>query len=400
MTAPVKRRDSPPERSIAKVYDYYVTTVGGMEEVVVRDIKDRLQGIRHLRVMRGQRHGRIFFHYERSPKRLLQLRSVDNVFALLAQVQGITTGKPGMRRIADQVARIDLKPAMALHDVLHGSRPDAGCRLVCTVAGRHRFSVGDLHRAIRGVLRSQWRVERETKSQAYILHVQVMGKTALLGLQLARRRLRDRPYRRMAVPGGLEATVAYSMAMLGEVKKGDVCLDPMCGGGTTLIEAGLAFRPQRLIGGDVSPASLAVARKNSRAARQAIDLVHWNANRLPLADASVDVLLCNLPYGKKVKEVREASESPVIPELARVIRPGRRAVLMAADGPAMDLYLRGPNSPFALQQRLRLHLRGVSPFLYVLEKRPTRAGLGEEQKSAAHNGRHNPNHRHRRPALL
>jgi len=376
-----KKRATPRARpSPPKVYDYYATTVGGLEEVVLQDLRNRLRELRRLRVERGRRHGRIFFRYERSPKKLLELRSVDNLFALLAQFQGITTGKPGLRHIAEQVARIDLEPALALRTALHGGGPETACRLICTIGGHHRFSARELRRAVGEALGTRYRIDGEAGGNAHTLHLQVMGKNALFGLQLSRRRLRDRDYRKVTVPGGLEATVAYSMALLAEVEKNDVCLDPMCGSATTLIEAGLGFRPRRLIGGDVSSAALAAARENGSAAGEEIGLVRWDAGRLPLVDASVDAVLCNLPYGKKIAPIQGGVEHALMPELARVARPGRKTVLLAGERTGIDAYLETSPSPFALEQRLRLHLRGVSPLLYVLKREPEAVRRGEDPR--------------------
>jgi tRNA (guanine6-N2)-methyltransferase len=352
---------------VAKVYDYYATTVSGLEQVVAADLKHSLGEIQSLQIERGRRHGRLFFRYERSPKKLLELRSVDNLFALLTRVRNVTVGHPGLQQIADAIGRIDLQPAMSLHDKLHGDKEKATCRLICTVGGDHRFSTGDLYRAVSDTLAANG-TGIEAEQSAYILHLQVKGGKALLGFQLAQSRLRNRDYRRETVPGGLEATAAYCMALLAEIKPGDVCLDPMCGGATLLIEAALGFGPGRLIGGDISPEALAAARQNDAAARTKIDLMQWDAGRLPLNSTSVDVLLCNLPFDKKVSYAEGDSGTFILEELTRVIRPGGRAVLLTSDREAMESFLEYGRSSFTCKRRLPLRLRGVEPFLYLLEK--------------------------------
>lgn len=350
-----------------KIYDYYATTVGGLEEVVTQDIRKHLHPLEKLRIERGQRHSRVFFRYERSPQRLLELRSVDNIFALLAQFQGITTGKPGLQKIVARISQIDLKPAMALHDTLHGKKPEPVFKLICTVSGNHRFSASDLYHAVRTALSGQYRIGNDPSSATYTLHLQVFGKNALWGLQLAQRRLRNRAYRRITVLGGLESTVAYCMAMLADMSADDICLDPMCGGATTLIEGGMAFQPRLLLGGDLSSHVFAAARENEKAAGLRLNLVRWNAGKLPLNDASVDVILCNLPFEKKVSLSRERSENSVFQEMARVIRPYKNAVILTDYDPFAS---KDQQIPFEVQKRMKLHLRGVEPFLFVLKRKP------------------------------
>lgn len=350
-----------------KVYDYYATTVGGLEEVVTQDIRNHLQPLENLRTRRGQRHSRIFFHYERSPQRLLELRSVDNIFALLARVQGVTTGKPGLQKVVREISQVDLKPAMALYDTLHGKKPEPVIKLICTVSGNHRFSASELYHAVQAAFSGQYRIENDLTSKTYTLHLQVFGKNALWGLQLAQRRLRNRAYRRSSVLGGLESTVAYCMALLADMGADDICLDPMCGGATTLIEGGLVFQPRLLIGGDLSSNVFAAARENGKTAGLRINLVRWDAGKLPLNNASVDAVLCNLPFGKKVPLPRGKNENPLFQELARVLRPYKNAVILTDDDPFSS---KDQQIPFEVQRRIKLHLRGVEPFLFVLKRRP------------------------------
>jgi len=353
----------------AKVYDYYATTVGGLEQVVAADLGHSLGEIQSLQIERDRRHGRLFFRYERSPRKLLELRSVDNLFALLARIRNVTVGRPGLQQIANAISRVDLKPAMTLHDRLHGDKEKSTCRLICTVGGDHRFSTSDLYRAVRDVLVANG-TDLEAEQSAYVLHLQVKGGKALFGFQLAQARLRNRDYRIESVPGGLEATAAYCMTLLAEIKPGDVCLDPMCGGATLLIEAALGFRPRRLIGGDISPKALAAARTNDAAAGAKVDLMQWNAGLLPLTSASVDVILSNLPFDKRVSYAEEDGGASVLMELARVVRPGGRALLLTSGRETMESFLEDDRIPFTCKRRLPLRLRGVEPSLYLLEKIP------------------------------
>jgi tRNA G10 N-methylase Trm11 len=118
-------------------------------------------------------------------------------------------------------------------------------------------------------------------------------------------------------------------------------LDPMCGAGTLLAEHLLwaerfrgADRPVR--GGDVEQAAVRAAAANLRKLGRAL-LARWDATRLPLADADVDRILCNPPFGKKVGEPEEVGPlyRRLLPEFDRVLRPGGRAVLLAGDQAAL-----------------------------------------------------------------
>jgi hypothetical protein len=118
------------ELEIAKVHDYFVTVTGGLEDVALREIKSTLKGVSQIHVNKRQRQGRIHFRYERSPKRLLELKTVEGVFALLRIFRGVTTGRPGLIRIAEEISTLDLGPTQ------HSPRCPGNCRSSDQLHGR------------------------------------------------------------------------------------------------------------------------------------------------------------------------------------------------------------------------------------------------------------------------
>ena len=54
------------DSSAAKLHRYVVTTIGGLEEVVLDELRNELGLVKQIRTEKGKRHGRIFFTYERS----------------------------------------------------------------------------------------------------------------------------------------------------------------------------------------------------------------------------------------------------------------------------------------------------------------------------------------------
>jgi ubiquinone/menaquinone biosynthesis C-methylase UbiE len=89
------------------------------------------------------------------------------------------------------------------------------------------------------------------------------------------------------------------------------------GTGTGFVAAGLAPRVREVVGFDLSPAMLEVARENLR--RLGIDNVELHEadlGGLPLADGSVDAAVANM--------VLHHAEDPgaMVAEMARVTRPG------------------------------------------------------------------------------
>src|SRR5690606_3749488 len=109
----------------------------------------------------------------------------------------------------------------------------------------------------------------------------------------------ERPYKVVERPGALKPSVAAAMLVLAAVQPAHRLIDPCCGSGTILIEAGLLGANAQ--GGDLDAEAVAAARANAQAAQIAIPIEQWDARSLPLPPASVDRVVSNLPWGRQVE---------------------------------------------------------------------------------------------------
>jgi arsenite methyltransferase len=107
---------------------------------------------------------------------------------------------------------------------------------------------------------------------------------------------------------------------LGRIEPGQVVLDLGCGAGTDLLIAAQMVGPEgRVIGVDMTSAMLERARESAREmGLENVELRESLIESLPLADASVDVVISN-----GVIDLVPDKEA-VFSELDRVLRPGGR----------------------------------------------------------------------------
>ena len=127
-------------------------------------------------------------------------------------------------------------------------------------------------------------------------------------------------------PGVMLPRFARAVVNLALLSLGETFFDPFCGTGGFLLEAELlGARP---LGGDADPEMVAGSRLNLRDA----DLARLDAGALPFCDASFDAVATDLPYGQS-SWIRGRDLDRLTPlalrEIARVLRPGRRAVIVA-----------------------------------------------------------------------
>ncbi|CAE7343422.1 THUMPD2 [Symbiodinium sp. KB8] len=145
-------------------------------------------------------------------------------------------------------------------------------------------------------------------------------------------------FRRSAAPNlpfwGLHRAVAFALGTSAKLQEGELVLDPFAGRGALL--AALARRwPCRYLGFELDPARVAEAEVNLQAAElQELAVVRrGDARQLPLPDDSVDVVVSDLPFGRKYGSV-EANRSlypAALREVARVLHPGGRGVVATGD---------------------------------------------------------------------
>jgi ubiquinone/menaquinone biosynthesis C-methylase UbiE len=102
-----------------------------------------------------------------------------------------------------------------------------------------------------------------------------------------------------------------------------VVADVGCGWGRSLAKLHRRFAPQRLVAVDVDPVMVQSAMDEARRAGLVAEGLACSSDRLPLADASVDLILCHQTFHHLVEQ--EAA----IAEWYRVLQPG--GVLLFAE---------------------------------------------------------------------
>jgi len=109
-------------------------------------------------------------------------------------------------------------------------------------------------------------------------------------------------------------------------KPGDILLDPFCGTGGILIEAGLLGA--RALGSDFDPMMVAGCRRNI----QDPELLLADATTLPFRSHAIDSVVTDLPYGQSVcikkADTMDQLYADALDEIRRILKPGRRAVVV------------------------------------------------------------------------
>ena len=240
---------------------FYAFTLPGLEEIAAGELRQCLEEVR----IEQQGEGMVCFTFEGDPRQLLNLGTVEDVFALLAQGR-IAVERQGLAQAETLILETPLlAEAVAVHRRV---RPGKGKRptfrvIVQRQGSGHAYIRQELGKRVARAIEARFPNWKRVPDGGLVeLWVRQQGAQFLCGLRLSDRTMRHRTYKQASIEASLRPVVARAMVLLSEPAADDVVLDPMCGAGTILIERGEHSRYAQLLGGDLSPDALAAARIN------------------------------------------------------------------------------------------------------------------------------------------
>ncbi|MFC5216927.1 methyltransferase domain-containing protein [Streptomyces coerulescens] len=318
----------------------------------------------------------------------LRLRTADDVFLLAHRRHDIGPHKSDLTELAELARTVDLE-GLARGRRTHGgpSGFGNGIEISASFLGRRTYNRYDIEDTVGRVLAERVGVPYHSRRHGEAppaghsgWRLTLDGTHAGLLLRLGRRPAHRRAYKNATIAGTLHPPVAAAMAQAAELRAGQRVLDPCCGAGTLLIEAHHTVPGTTLLGFDLDPDARRAAREN--AGPLPVTVRHGDAGALPVADRSVDRVLCNPPWGAQVGAGGRLAGHPESwwRELARVLTHDGRAVVLLPDARGLAHALAFGLSPVHVQ---RLSLFGSSPLLIHLERPgrrpPSTPGPGNSQ---------------------
>lgn len=322
----------------------YALVHPGLEDIASEEITQELKG-----EVKKAGLSIVVFRLREIDRDVLTLRTVEDVLLLAWGTDELSYRAQDLESIRRWT---DKAPWPKLLQIHHAVRPKPKgkptYRVVVQMTGEHGYRRLDATKAftrgLAGKLPASWRPAEENASVE--LWLSIHGATAVCGLRLSDRTMRHRTYKLEHLPASLRPTLAAAMVRLADLKPGQTVLDPMCGAGTLLAEALEYAKLKRsgplgwnltVWGGDIDRLNLKKAEVNLRHF-EAPRLETWDARRLPVADAAIDRILCNPPFGKQLSSPAEIGPlyRQAVREMDRVLRPGGKAVLVVSDFEALS----------------------------------------------------------------
>ena len=287
---------------------YLLTTVPGLEDFVVEELMRRFA----LRWSRATYlTGRVAAEVEAEPPSLFSLRTVEKF--------GIFLGDGYAETLDEVVAVAEAHLPQAVRYLTKNTTVGIRTERV----GAHPFTSRDVEREVGKWLKRRGYVISLVDPDVEI-NVDVVEKYVVVWITVAKRSLKDRPWRVYEHYASLNPIIAYAMAMLAKPRPGETVCDLTCGGGTIPAEAAEVAPWARYICVDVSLKHVKGAVANTRRYPQ-VDVLWFDSTKLHRAMRPVcDKYIFNPPYGFRI--------------------PGRVGRLYKLLGEAMRRLARGPEA--------------------------------------------------------
>jgi len=205
-----------------------VTTDNGLEFVLLEELKELLGSVDVLRVFSG----RVLL---RAPARVIDVlrsRIANNVYLVLEVFEGVESLDDVYRCVRSIDFREFIEPCESF--AIRSER-----------IGEHSFTSIDIARAAGQAVIDSYRDSYGVRLRVDLdnpdieIYTELNNDKLIIALKLTRTSLHKRGYKVFSHPASLKTTIASAMLRLARWRRDEGLLDPMCGGATVLIEAGL-----------------------------------------------------------------------------------------------------------------------------------------------------------------
>ncbi|MES1944579.1 hypothetical protein PC39_10707 [Salinisphaera sp. PC39] len=253
----------------------------------------------------------------------------------------------------------------------------ASFRVSCNRRGEHPFSSQDVMRVAGAALNARHGTPVDLTGYAVDVNVDVVEDLCTVDVAVTHAALSNRHPRAQVHPAALRANIAFAAVRFAnlDVDAEGVLLDPYCGSGTILLEAGAAHPRLRLEGWDWDERAAAGARANLAEAGLAGRAAIHGEDSSDFADryrpGEVTALVTNPPFGRKLGRSINfpAFYRRLFENAAAVLPPRGRMVVLADRTGALRRGLAKAGG-FRTRRAKLIQMSGVWPTIYVLERKP------------------------------
>ena len=297
-----------------------------------------------------------------------QMKSVHHVLAPLYAFSLPDDAEAALATIRATVETLDVE-----------AMETAGTFRVTTVRqGDHDFTSIDVQREAGAALEAHYGTTVDLEDYDTEVRVDVHDDTCLVSVQHTREALSRRQARLFQPRAALKPNVAYALLRLAHLNAApERVLDPFCGSGTILWEAGALWPTAALHGNEWNEETLAGARDNADAQDLTDRVTFSESDVWYLAETldgwQADLIVTNPPFGVRLASSMDFRPfyRRVLQQFHEVLQPsGRVVMLVLRQGPFNKALTDAPL--FDVRHVRVIEIGGLYPRVFVLEHTATR----------------------------
>lgn len=300
---------------------YFSTFISGLQDVVERELKNRLDGVKVKLLLDGL----VIYESNQPVEQIRKIRFFNNSFLLLYQSgSGLSTFPDGL-----------IQKFIKSSEIRSGFRGDVlrGVESIRVVASKENQIVA--------IGKKQLLKIESFLSEAFGLRIDRGNPDLEIwfierndSLNLVGIRITKKPnYEKVLHKGELRPELANTMCLLGGLKSSDVVLDPFAGYGAIPLECAIAFTVKEVIAGENNQKVFELLQKKVSQIKPKIVVGKWNALRLnALTHESIDKIITDPPWGLygDAKLDIQSFYTQMFHEFVRLLKPGGTIILLTA----------------------------------------------------------------------
>jgi len=339
-----------------------LTHLPGLDEFVKAEVK-RLPGARRIRPVPG-RDDAIECTLTGTWAPLLALRTVAAAFVVL----DFDVPRPRSLTSGDHLARI----TGAIESVVNLNRRQKVPKEIASFRFEAAGSDSPVFARLATDLARATRLKHDPQQGDLVLRVRPQpreGQGWQVLVRLSPRPLSDRDWRRVDLPGAVNAAIAASIALASEPKPGDRVANLMAGSGSLLIERLLIAPVRQAVAVDSDAAAIEACSANVAAAGLRAHVLREDiADDGWLARGPFDVLLADPPWGHLVGDRRngQATHELLLRRAAQAAAPGARLLVLTHEIAVMKDCLDRTRDLWRSEREIRVFQKGHHPRIFVL----------------------------------
>lgn len=292
------------------------------------------------------------------------MRSVHHVLAPLYAFPLPKEAEAALRTIHTTVKSLDV-PAM----------DDAETFRATTVRqGDHDFTSIDVQQYAGGALDAHYDAAVDLEDYDVEVRVDVHDDRCLVSVQHTKEALSRRQARLFQPRAALKPNVAYALLRLAHLEAPpDTVLDPFCGSGTILWEAGHVWPDAHLVGNDWNAETLDGARRNAEAQCMTDRVTFFEEDVWTLAEtvgsSAADLVVTNPPFGVRLASSMDFGPfyRRVLQQLHEMVQPKGRVVMLVLRQSPFNKAMRETDT-FDVRHVRVIEIGGLYPRVFVLER--------------------------------